>query len=370
MISTFTVEHDQVMGHLLESQLDMKTMYKSWHLAYNKQYDYNTIEGINKYKNFKTNVKAIRAHNAENLSWKQGLNEYSDMTEAEFKAYFNLGKELKTDSEVRKLMSLDDYNDETDTLEARSDIKNTGDVKKTDWRSYTMPVRNQQNCGSCWSFATMAIIESAFNQKYPALRLRENLSTQMLVDCDKKNSGCNGGWYTNAIKYFYNNDAAYESKYPYQARVGHCHTVDTTATDMVRTKSYNYSRNKDSLLNLLSKGAVAIAVDANSKWYSYKSGLFDEPCTASGVNHAVVLVGYGYEGEEDGDDNDDDNNDDDNNDDCVSQKAKTTRGAGYYIIRNSWGTSWGEQGHMRLKDNRNNNYSCYVEKYGYVANIK
>ena len=95
---------------------------------------------------------------------------------------------------------------------------------------------------------------------------------------------------------------------------------------------------------LLAKGPVAVAVDANKDWFSYKAGFFDSPC-ASVINHAVVLVGFGKTKE----------------DEC-------NNGGEFFTIRNSWSADWGEKGHIRIKYNENNNFSCNVSKHGFQNN--
>ena len=96
--------------------------------------------------------------------------------------------------------------------------------------------------------------------------------------------------------------------------------------------------------NLLKRGPVGVAVDANEYWFSYKSGLFDSPC-GSGINHAVTLVGYNET----------------KPDDC-------NNGGAYWIIRNFWSPGWGESGNMRVKVNKSNTFSCNIEKYAYQTN--
>ena len=134
-----------------------KDIFKVWHLLFKPSYEVNTEEGINKYKNFKANLKSIVEHNKQNLSWTAGINKYTDMTFEELKTYFNIkvvtAQEFKTN--IRGLLSLDDYDDSQDD---NPDPPQANDpdppqspiVEKSDisWQSKLNSVRNQGGCGS------------------------------------------------------------------------------------------------------------------------------------------------------------------------------------------------------------------------------
>jgi C1A family cysteine protease len=316
---------DKILGEFLNKPT--KELFKVWHHVMNKSYDYNTAAGIQKYRNFKAQVAIIKAHNAKNACYKKGLNEYSDMTFQEFKAHFNLNHsvtipELK--KKMRGLLSLDDEDDDYDDnnhpyVYVRED-PNVLARTSFDHRKHMQGVRNQGGCGSCWSFSTMATIEGNWNMK--GSRLSEHLSTQQLVDCDTNNSGCNGGWYTDAIKFFYTRLPAYESSYPYTAKEGTCAVGCEIKSAPVQVKGQVAKYDGDSIYVLASQGPVAIAVYVDDNFYAYKSGIFTSKCEVDSVNHAVVLVGYGIQ--------QDDNNDDDNNNDCLEAKVGTE----YWIIQN------------------------------------
>ena len=315
-----------------------KELFKVWHSVMKKSYDYNTVEGIAKYRVFRANVAEIKAHNAKNLSWTQGLNEFSDMTNAEFTAHFNLDKTLtiqEVKKSIRGLLSLDDF--EEDEAESREEPFVQLVRIPFDHRAYTMPVRNQGSCGSCWAFATMAIIEGNWNIK--KTRLTQHLSTQQLVDCDTGNGGCNGGWYTNALRFFYTRYAAYESTYPYKAVRGTCQVIAPDQLSPVKLTSYTYAYTPDTVYGLAQQGPIAVSVFVDASWYSYKGGIYNASCTNASVNHAVDVVGYGID---------------------------STTTEEYWIIRNSWGLTWGILGHMYFKDNFANMNSCHITQYAYI----
>ena len=324
---------------MFEQRNNVKELFKVWHLIYEKEYNYNTLEGIQKYVTFKKNLKEIQEHNSKNTSYKQGLNHLSDMTYEEVEKFYNLTPMNPSEMRgfLRNLISLDDFNEEDEELAPVQSISEIVDRSNVDLRSIMRPVRNQGSCGSCWAFGTMAAIEGVYNKKNSS-KLSDWLSTQQLVDCDTSNKGCNGGWFSGAMNFFKAHPAIYESQYKYTAKKGTCSESSKTKTS-IKTTGYSYASNANSLYNLLSNGPVAIAVDANSTFMKYKSGIYSSKCSTS-VNHAVVLVGYG-----------------------------TSNKVGYWLIRNSWGTGWGEKGHINIKEDKANTGSCNVERYGYQPKI-
>ena len=189
-----------------------------------------------------------------------------------------------------------------------------------DWRTNggSVTVRDQGNCGSCWAFSTMGPLEHAIKIK-DGVEL--NLAEQQLVDCNTHNYGCANGGY-NSMDMLKSNGAALETCYPYTAKDGTCktscalgHKIDswawvagssngTPTTDQIKAAIYTY-------------GPISVSVACDSTFDAYKSGVFTHNYTGS-LNHMVVLVGW-----------------------------SDTDGA--WIMRNSWGTSWGESGYMRIK---------------------
>ncbi len=332
------VDHYKLLDPLMTQKT--KVLFKAWHFVFNKEYDYNTQEGIRRYKIFKANLKYINEHNASKSSFTMGLNHLADMTDEEVKEYYNLQpfNEQEVANNLRSLgaVSLDDLNEDGgENLTKRPQV---------DHRSKMLPVRNQKNCGSCWAFATQALLEGCFQLWQGSLQ--GHLSTQQTVDCDTGNGGCNGGFYVNALKYFIKYSPVYDQAYPYTAKKGTCRyspgMQGDTKIKITAFKSYYKGRTDDNVYDeLLKKGPVAIGVDANSDWFKYRSGLFDKTCN-SGSNHAVVVVGYKCTG-----------------------GNKCDQGNCYYIVRNSWGSGWGDAGHILIKDKGTKASSCNVEKLAF-----
>ncbi|EFA83806.1 hypothetical protein PPL_02874 [Heterostelium album PN500] len=187
-----------------------------------------------------------------------------------------------------------------------------------DWRSYLPPVKKQGSCGSCYAFGPLAQLETALAIKGQ----RVSLSEQEIVDCTSSygNKGCSGGWMTKVYNYI--SDAggvSSESSYPYKGVVQQCKPVGTKYGIVVnKVTLFDQSGIENALTNV---GPVAVALQANVRSFQmYKSGVYyDDTCGAGPIDHIVALVGMGEES-----------------------------GKQYYIVRNSWGTGWGEGGYMRM----------------------
>ncbi|KAE9548792.1 hypothetical protein FO519_007993 [Halicephalobus sp. NKZ332] len=197
------------------------------------------------------------------------------------------------------------------------------------------PIRNQGNCGGCWSFATATTMETAHFKKTGVLL---DLAEQQFINCDKSDSGCNGGWMSTAYTYAKSAGVAQESTNPYKAKQATCTTPTGTT---IKVSNYTQLKPKDttSIINVLSQGySLAVAMKSGTQEFMYYTGgILDDPtdCPDSTVDHAVAIVGYG-----------------------------TANGIDYWIVRNSWGTGWGEAGYVRVK--RGINY-CNIETYPFFV---
>jgi len=191
---------------------------------------------------------------------------------------------------------------------------------KFDWRTTknaVSAVKNQGQCGSCWAFSATENVESVNGIKSGNL---PELSPQQVVDCDKEWYGCSGGWPYGAFKYlagFGGQDS--EASYPYTAADGNCNA--NTANIIGKIDGYNSisTDEKQIQVTLSSVAPLSICVDA-SQWYLYQGGVITSDQCGSSIDHCVQLVGY-----------------------------DSTASPAYWIVRNSWGTSWGENGYLRLE---------------------
>jgi len=205
-----------------------------------------------------------------------------------------------------------------------------------DWRTKNAvsPVQDQGQCGSCWTFSANGAMEGAISIKTG--NAPPNLSEQNLVDCVTASSGCNGGWMTDAYNYTtINKGINNETTYPYLAKQGTCKNVKSASAGTVTSWAYT---NQDDEADLKSKlatvGPIAVAIDATNI-QNYVSGVYN--CsTFQAVNHGVLVVGYGTD-------------------------AATAKD--YYLVKNSWGSGWGESGYIRILRNKGSSLACGIPTY-------
>eukprot|EP00386_Alphamonas_edax_P006206 GDKI01020190.1.p1 GENE.GDKI01020190.1~~GDKI01020190.1.p1 ORF type:complete len:414 (-),score=151.63 GDKI01020190.1:416-1597(-) len=187
-------------------------------------------------------------------------------------------------------------------------------------------IRDQSECGSCWAFSATGSLEGAY---CAAGHGPIDISEQQLVDCSKKqgNAGCRGGLMTQAFQYVMDNKGiCAESDYPYKGAVarlpffGNCKAKKCKNAMKIEGFSAVPKNNDDALTAAIAlKGAIAVAIQADERAFQfYKSGVFSAPC-GTNLNHGVLAVGYGSENGED-----------------------------YYIVKNSWGSSWGDKGYIKF----------------------
>jgi len=266
---------------------------------------------------FYQSLQTIKTHNSiPGVSYRLGATQFADMTDAEVKAFRGLNKRMTYGLH---------------TVDTPASIPNPtgGDVPASvDWRTtgVVTAVKNQGQCGSCWAFATTETVESATAIATGKLL---TLSPQNVVDCTPNpnhcggTGGCGGATAELGFTYVAGNGIALESDYPYKGVDEAC---KTTVAKAAQVKGYVQLPENDyqSLLNASAFiGPIAVSVDA-STWNLYVSGVYDCPARvyqSPDIDHAVQLVGYGTD---------------------------TTTNQAYWIVRNSWGASWGEKGYIRL----------------------
>jgi cathepsin L len=296
---------------------------RSWQLwkdANNKQYS-DAEEHVRRAV-WESNLKIVEEHNLEadlglHTFW-LGMNAYADLTINEFVKQMN-GYNASLQGQRGQIRSTYMYDP---TLQ---DLPDT-----VDWRTkgYVTPVKDQGQCGSCWAFSATGALEGQHFAKEKAL---VSLSEQNLVDCSRKqgNMGCNGGLMDYAFTYIkVNSGIDTESSYPYHARDQQCQfkAADVGATDTgytdVQTKSE--AALQQAVANV---GPISVAIDAShSSFQLYRSGVYNEPrCSQTQLDHGVLAVGYGADS-----------------------------GKDYWLVKNSWGTSWGNKGYIMMSRNKNN----------------
>jgi len=275
---------------------------------------------------FEANFEKIRAINSNpKKTWKAGVNNLTDRMNTEINALKGYNRALAFKSFKK-------------TFTAPSDIKVTDLPTSVDWRTKGVvnAVRNQGGCGSCWTFSAIATLESHIAIQTGKLL---SLSEQQMVDCTPNpqhcggTGGCEGATQELGFDYVHKiGGAISRDQYKYTARDGTCQDAKHDKVASIEGFTKLATNDYDTLMvAVATKGPVAISVAADA-WSFYSEGIFSEDCGAV-IDHAVTLVGYGEEA-----------------------------GQGFWIVRNSWGSGWGEDGHIRIaREKSSKDVKCEVD---------
>jgi len=272
-----------------------------------------------RYAIFKQTVDFIDSHNAKlGKTYTVAINQFSDLTPHEFQTYF-LGTRVDATTHVRK-------------GQVQNLSNSTAPPASFNWvtKGAVTGVKDQGQCGSCWSFSTTGSMEGCHFLTTGKL---VGLSEQNLVDCSQAegNEGCNGGLMDDAFQYIItNNGIDSEASYPYTAEDGNCAYSASNCASTLAANGFTdvTSGSEDALLTAVALTPVSVAIDAsNPSFQSYSSGVYYEPaCSSTQLDHGVLAVGWGTQAKHD-----------------------------YWIVKNSWGTSWGQNGYIWMSRNRKNN---------------
>ncbi|EER96801.1 hypothetical protein BDA96_02G227700 [Sorghum bicolor] len=283
-------------------------------VRYGKSYE-SAAEVQKRFRIFSESLQLVRSTNRKGLSYRLGINRFSDMSWEEFRAT-RLGAAQNCSA----------------TLAGNHRMRAAAVAlpKTKDWREdgIVSPVKNQGHCGSCWTFSTTGALEAAYTQ---ATGKPISLSEQQLVDCGKpfNNFGCNGGLPSQAFEYIkYNGGLDTEESYPYKGVNGICdfkaENVGVKVLDSVNITLGAEDELKDAVALVR---PVSVAFQVVNGFRQYKSGVYtSDSCgnTPMDVNHAVLAVGYGVE-----------------------------NGVPYWLIKNSWGADWGDKGYFKMEMGKN-----------------
>jgi len=305
----FATTNSQASSNLRGSALGEINHWKEFSLfrqRFNK--DYSSNEDLeSRFEAFRSNMISIIQHNAvSEQNFTLGINQFSDLTPEEFKAlYINSGFKTQVGS----------YGCKTYTSTASSA------PASLDWRqkNAVTSVKDQGQCGSCWTFSSTGASEGAWAISTGKLI---DLSEQQLVDCATGASygshGCNGGQMEGADKYLIANGQCSLASYPYTATDDKC----KVCTPVARFSSCSDVKPNDqvSLKGAVVLGPVSVAIEADTRYFqSYTGGILDASTCGTTLDHGVLITGYG-----------------------------TDNGKKYWTVKNSWSSTWGEQGYVRI----------------------
>eukprot|EP00003_Mantamonas_plastica_P004176 TRINITY_DN132_c0_g1_i3.p1 TRINITY_DN132_c0_g1~~TRINITY_DN132_c0_g1_i3.p1 ORF type:complete len:394 (+),score=87.26 TRINITY_DN132_c0_g1_i3:304-1485(+) len=301
----------------LSAQEAPEIAFERFMLEHERSYS-SREEMLNRFEIFKENLKEHHRLNEYALKTgstaRFGINKFADLTKEEFK-----------NSMLSKVPAV-----RPDDWPVAADLPTDNLPTSFDWRQKgaVTPVKNQGQCGSCWSFSATGNVEG---QWFLAGNKLTSLSEQNLVDCDHEcmtykgqkscDSGCNGGLQPNAFTYIIKNGGIdTEEAYPYTAMDGTCKYNATGKGASISNFTMVSTDEEQIAAYLVQHGPLAIAADA-AEWQAYIGGVFDFPCGKQ-LDHGILIVGYGTE------------------------KNIFGHEKPYWIVKNSWGSGWGKDGYL------------------------
>lgn len=304
------------------ASIDYTPLFDRWVQQFSMKFS-DEFHRASVFSTWLSNHVYIEKSNALNRTYTLGHNQFSGMNSEEFSAFLGYSS----------LSSMSSYGTPVGIFGNDRKLRRNVNLEElpasVDWvsKGAVTPVKDQGQCGSCWSFSTTGALEGAYYTKYGSL---PSFSEQQLVDCDNlsnggKDHGCNGGLMDNAFTWISKNGGlCTEHDYPYVSGTtktsGTCQKTCKLVSGSGVVKYVDVAPKSDSaMMSALASQPVSVAIEADQRDFQlYKSGVFTGTC-GTNLDHGVLTVGYGQDGS-----------------------------LAYYKLKNSWSTSWGEQGYIRI----------------------
>ncbi|XP_078523034.1 cathepsin S-like [Lissotriton helveticus] len=298
--------------------------WEMWKSKYGKKYLTDDVEEFRR-NAWEATWHKVRDHNLladrGNKSYRLEMNHFADMTthERNSRGCFKASRSAERPTKVQ-------------TYRPAIDLP-----KEVDWRKencVTEPKDQGSYCGSCWAFATVGVLESRYCIKHKELF---TLSEQQLVDCDSQNEACCGGFPSKALEYISENGIMKSEDYKYVERAEKCAYKQKETIKLNMSKFYVLPEESNIAAAVAFEGPVTVGFAVTEDFQLFSGeGIYDGDC-AEEANHAIIIIGYG-----------------------------TDDGEDYWIIKNSWGTEWGENGFAKVKRNAN---QCEIADQAATADI-
>ncbi|CAD7697514.1 unnamed protein product [Ostreobium quekettii] len=295
--------------HLRVAKESPRQAFSAWVEKHGKGYKEGTEEFETRFKTWLYNLEYIMDYNDQHSSHWLSLNRLADMHPEEYKALrgTRLSRNRARPSEV---------DGPDDDLEI-----SPNSPAFVDWREYGVvtEVKDQGGCGSCWAFSAVGAVESinAINTG-----MLFSLSEQELVDCVTQDYGCGGGTMDDAFNFTVQHGLTLESDYKYKGWDEGCKRRKEKLYYGTIDGYKDVQQTEHALKRAVAGQPVSVAIDASSMAFQfYAGGIYDEPCGTE-LDHGVLVVGY---------------------------QSNTRHKEGYWIIKNSWGADWGDEGYIKFR---------------------